>query len=32
MDKTAFFNKAGSKQHLFILEDSAGPLEIVTFP
>ena len=31
-NKTAFFNKAGSKQHLFILQDSACPLEIVTFP
>jgi hypothetical protein len=31
-NKTAFFNEAGSKQHLFILQDSAGPLEIVTFP
>jgi hypothetical protein len=32
MNKTAFFNEAGLEQHLFILQDSAGPLEIVTFP
>jgi hypothetical protein len=31
-NKTAFFNEEVSKQHLFILQDSAGPLEIVTFP
>jgi hypothetical protein len=31
-NKSAFFNKAGLEQHLFILQDSAVPLEIVTFP
>jgi hypothetical protein len=31
-NKTAFFNKAGLEQHLFILQDSARRLEIVTFP
>ena len=30
-NETAFFNEAGL-EHLFILQDSAGPLEIVTFP
>ena len=32
MNKTAFFNETGLEQHLFILQDSTGPLEIVTFP
>jgi hypothetical protein len=31
-NKTSFFNEASLEQHLFILQDSAGPLEIVTFP